>query len=219
MEPSCPLPTTEGLISRLLRSVCLGPRPWSPPRCPASHLRGVSRGNGERSHPAGDGPRGTRDFACRGPSPPHPPWRRHGVAIQTPGARVGHRAENKGRLLSHPRHRGLWVGGQHRARTPGAGATRWRSRCGGAAVRAAMLLSRRAPGVFDACEAAPTPSAEASGSSPSTAAVTGEEGLGELAGATVLWAAGTECPLRRCRFPRHLPLEAADCAPRRLRCQ
>lgn len=71
-----------------------------------------------------------------------------------------------------------------------------------------MLLSRRAPGVFDACEAAPPPSAEASGSSPSTAAVTGEEGLGELARPTVLWAAGTECPLRRCRFPRHLPPEA-----------
>lgn len=205
MEPSCPLPTTEGLISLLLRSMSRFP-PVIP--TPVSHLTPprCERGNwepklwGEKPHgqwrPAGDA-----GLCVQRPIPLPPPPPVEASQGRDPGARVGHREENKGRLLSHSEHGGLRAGGSTllKARTPGTGAIRWRSRCRGAAVPAAMLLSRRAPGFFDACEAAPLLSAEASGSSPSTAAATGAEGLWELAWATVLWGAGTERPPRRSR--------------------
>lgn len=200
-----------------------GPRPRSPPRSPASHLRGENGAFRESSPTtAGGGLRGTQDSAYSGPNPAP-----RSVEASR-GCRSDPRSESRpqgGEQRATPpppwarwAAGGLRAGGSAllKARTPGTGEIRWRPRYPGAAVRAAMLLSR----FFDACGAAPPPqSAETSGSSRSTAAVTGAACLGELPGATVLWAARTERPPRRSLSPRHLPPEAAGCVWLRLGCQ
>lgn len=154
---------------------------------------------------------GSQSLRAAADPPPPPLWRRLGVALRTPTARVGRRAENKGRLSRHPGPDGAGAADSHQlnAGTPGAAAGR------SAAVQRPRGFESRLPCCFhggrrdfDTCGAEASLRLLGEHSCGQ-----GAEGLGELAGATVLGAARAEHPPRRSRFPSHLPAAAAGCAP------